>query len=110
MTVRATSLWDVGADFTKTMMSMNRRNFAFDKTNFILLLVSVVIIIAGFVLMSGPGSTEEQFNPDIFSTRRIVIAPTVCLVGFFLTIYAIMHKPKHAVGDETERDHQTADE
>lgn len=73
---------------------MNNKNFAFGKVNFILLAISVVIIVAGFILMSGSGSTEEAFNPDIFSARRIKVAPIVCFVGFALVCVAIMYNPK----------------
>lgn len=73
---------------------MNKRNYAFGRTNFILLAVSMLIVIIGFVLMSGAGSTEEAFNADIFSTTRIKVAPVVCFVGFVSMIYAIVHKPK----------------
>lgn len=68
--------------------------FAFDKTNFILLGVGMAIVILGFVLMSGPVSTEAAFEPDIFSVRRIKVAPAVCFFGFISMIYAIMRKPK----------------
>ncbi len=71
-----------------------KRNFAFDKTNFILLAIGMVIVIIGFILMSGSGSTNEAYNPDIFSARRIVVAPIISLVGFCSIIYAIIHKPK----------------
>lgn len=73
---------------------MNKEKFAFKKSNYILLLASVAIIIIGFLLMMGPGSTETHFEPDIFSFRRIVLAPAVCFFGFILIIYAIMHKDK----------------
>lgn len=73
---------------------MDRKNYAFDRVNFILLAVGVAVIILGFVLMSGPGSTETEFNPDIFSVRRIKVAPVVCFIGFVSIIYAIFHKPK----------------
>ena len=43
--------------------------------------------------MSGSGSSEGVFNPDIFSVRRIRVAPVVCLFGFVFIIFAIMHKP-----------------
>ena len=56
---------------------MDKKKFAFDKSNYILLLVSVAVIIIGFLLMTGPGSTETHFEPDIFSFRRIVVAPAV---------------------------------
>lgn len=73
---------------------MDKRNLAFDKVNFILLAVGMAIVIIGFILMSGAGSTENTFDADIFSARRIVIAPTVTLVGFLSIIYAVMRKPK----------------
>lgn len=73
---------------------MDRRDFAFDKVNFILLAVGMVIVVIGFLLMSGAGSTAEQYNPDIFSARRIKVAPVVCFFGFISMIYAVMRKPK----------------
>lgn len=72
---------------------MSKKDFAFDRTNYILLAVGMVIIIAGFILMAGSGSSETAFNPDIFSARRIKMAPAVCFVGFLFMIYGIMHKP-----------------
>ena len=50
------------------------------------------LIAFGYVLMSGPGSTELPFNPDIFSVRRIVIAPLLCLTGYLLIIIGILRK------------------
>ena len=73
---------------------MDKQKFAFDKTNFILLAVGMFIIILGFLLMTGSGSTEGYFEPDIFSTRRIVVAPMVSLFGFVFMIYGILYKPK----------------
>ena len=73
---------------------MNKQKVAFDKTNFILLAVGMAIIILGFLLMTGPGSTEGYFEPDIFSVRRIKIAPAICLFGFVFMIYGILKKPK----------------
>ena len=73
---------------------MNKQKFAIDKTNFILLAVGMAIIILGFLLMTGPGSTEGYFEPDIFSVRRIKIAPAICLFGFVFMIYGILKKPK----------------
>lgn len=57
---------------------MNRENFAFGKINFILLAVGVLVIILGFILMSGSSSSETTFNPEIFSATRIKVAPIVC--------------------------------
>lgn len=70
------------------------KNFAFSKINYILLIVGFLIVVAGFILMSGSGTTEEAFNPDIFSTRRIVVGPMVCLVGFLFVVVAILVKSK----------------
>ena len=72
---------------------MDKRNFAFGKMNFILLAIGVAIVVIGFILMSGSGSTETAFNPEIFSIRRIKVAPIVCLFGFLFIVYAILHKP-----------------
>lgn len=80
---------------------MNNKNFAFNKTNFILLAIGVAIIVAGFILMSGSGSTEEAFNPDIFSARRIKVAPAVCFAGFVFVAIAIMY---HGKQDEKIKD------
>ena len=74
---------------------MDKKKFAFDKTNFILLSVGMAIIIIGFLLMTGPGSTEGYFEPDIFSVRRIKIAPVISLFGFIFMIYGIVRKPKN---------------
>ena len=74
---------------------MDKSKFAFGKQNYILLIIGVVAIVLGFILMGGPGSTETQFEPDIFSFRRIKLAPTICFAGFLFVIYAIMHKPKN---------------
>lgn len=73
---------------------MNKRNFAFDRINFLLLAVGMLIVIIGFILMSGGNSTDTHFDPAIFSVRRIKVAPIVCLVGFVSMIYAIIRKPK----------------
>ena len=70
------------------------RNLAFSKINYILLIVGLAIIVVGFMLMSGESSTEEAFNPDIFSDMRIKIAPMVCLFGFLFEIVAILWPAK----------------
>lgn len=73
---------------------MDKKKFAFDKTNFILLAVGMAVVIIGFLLMTGPSSTATAFEPDIFSVRRIRVAPVTCLVGFVFMIYAVLRKPK----------------
>ena len=74
---------------------MDRTKFAFGKLNYILLGIGVAAIILGFILMTGPSSTETHFEPDIFSFRRIKLAPTISFLGFVFTIVAIRVKPKN---------------
>ena len=69
-------------------------NFISNKFNAkrIIILSAVVFIVVGYLLMSGPGSTEQTFNPNIFSFRRIVVAPVLCLIGYLLIIVGILRK------------------
>ncbi len=62
--------------------------------NYLLLSVGMIIVVIGFLLMTGPASTETAFEPDIFSARRVKVAPVVCLFGFVSMIYAVVRKPK----------------
>jgi len=78
----------------------DKRDFAFGRMNFILLAVGMAVVILGFILMSGNSSSETAYEPDIFSTRRTVVAPMVCLLGFVSMIYAVVHKPK----DEAQKE------
>ena len=73
---------------------MDKRDFAFDKVNYILLALGMAVVVIGFLLMSGSGSSETAYNPDIFSARRIKVAPVVCLLGFVSMIYAVVRRPK----------------
>jgi hypothetical protein len=54
----------------------------------------MAVVIIGFILMSGSGSNDTLYNADIFSARRIKVAPVVCLIGFISMIYAVARKPK----------------
>lgn len=71
-----------------------RRNFPLTKINFILMGIAGVIILVGFLLMLGGRSSTEQFNPDIFSTRRIVVGPTMSFLGYILMGAAIVYRPR----------------
>lgn len=73
---------------------MDKKNFAFDRMNFILLAISMVVVIIGFILMAGSSTTDTNYDPDIFSSTRIKVAPIVCFVGFVSMIYAVLRKPK----------------
>jgi len=79
------------------------KDFAFGKENFVLIAIAVVLIIIGFVLMSGGGGDAVSFNPEIFSTRRIVIAPIVVLAGFALVVVGILKKPKDTVEKDVKK-------
>jgi membrane-bound ClpP family serine protease len=73
-----------------------RDHIPLGRQNYLLMLSGIVVIIIGFILMSGGRYTEpDVFNPEeLFSTRRITIAPIVVLLGFAIEIYAIFHKKK----------------
>ena len=69
--------------------------FPLAKENYKLMLIGLGIIVLGFILMIGGGSDDPTiFNKEIFSFRRITLAPIVVLFGFIFQIYAIMKKPK----------------
>jgi Protein of unknown function (DUF3098) len=76
-------------------MENNKNNFLFEKVNYKFLLIGLGVIALGFILMAGGGSDDPKvFNEDIFSFRRIRLAPTVVLAGFGITIYSILKNPK----------------
>ena len=71
--------------------------FLFDKINYQILLIGIIVIALGFILMAGGGSEDPNvFSEDIFNFRRIRLAPTTVLIGFGITIYAILKNPKKA--------------
>lgn len=67
--------------------------FHLPKLNLILIAVALVIIVIGFVLMTGAPSAEV-YNPDIFSVRRITVGPMISLFGFLFMIFAIVYRPR----------------
>ena len=71
---------DFNFEFIIKQTMSDKQKFAFDKVNFILLAVGMAIVIIGFLLMTGPSSSETVFEPDIFSARRIKVAPVRFLV------------------------------
>lgn len=71
----------------------NKSKFLFGKKNYTIMLIGLAVIGLGFVLMAGGGSDNpEVFNEDIYSFRRIRLAPTLVLIGLAIEIYAIMVK------------------
>ncbi len=80
------------------MENKDKKNeFLFEKVNYKFLLIGLGVIALGFILMSGGGSKDPNvFSEEIFSFRRIRLAPTTVLIGFGITIYAILKNPKNA--------------
>jgi hypothetical protein len=79
------------------MAKQNHFNdLAFTATNYKLLIIGLVIVVLGFLLMSGGGSGDPNVfdEKEIFSPRRITVAPIVCLVGYLFVVYAILKKSK----------------
>ena len=69
--------------------------FLFENINYKILLIGIGVIALGFILMSGGGSDDPKiFNEEVFSFRRIRLAPTLVLIGFGITIYSIFKNPK----------------
>jgi fumarate reductase subunit D len=81
----------------KKIENKEKANFALGRENYKLLAIGFAIIIIGFLLMLGGRSDDpNKFSMDIFSFRRITLAPVVVLAGFVFEIWAIMKKPKNA--------------
>lgn len=70
--------------------------FIFDKTNYIIMVAGVVVILLGFLLMSGGGTSNHDVFPkeELYSFRRITLAPIVVMIGFGIEIFAILKRPK----------------
>lgn len=92
-------------EFLKKMQTAEEdRNYTFSRVNYILITIGVVILIVGFVLLSGGTTTnpndfypngDETQVPEIFNFRRLTVAPIVILIGFVFEIFAILWKPKN---------------
>lgn len=75
--------------------------FLFDKTNYYIMFAGLALILLGFVLMAGGKSTDPHvFNKEeIYSFRRITLAPILIIAGFVVEVVAIMRKPKTTAKD-----------
>ena len=83
---KRTSLYDKVSDKNDAKMPLTMRNY-------LLMLVGAVVIVLGFELMSGgTEATPQEFSYDIFSWRRITLAPIVVVAGFAFEIYAILKR------------------
>ena len=70
--------------------------YAVTRVNYLMIIAGFVIIIIGFMLMSGgKADNPSEFSEEIFSFRRITLAPIVVLIGFAFEIFAIMYRPKN---------------
>ncbi len=79
----------------KQKKTPSEKPFLFGKKNYVIMLIGMVIIALGFILMSGGGSNDPNiFNPDIYSFRRIRLAPTLVIIGLAVEVYAILAKSK----------------
>lgn len=77
------------------MENKPQQEFLFERANYKILFIGIAVITLGFLLMSGGGSDDPAvFSEDIFNFRRIRLAPTTVLIGFGITIYAILKNPK----------------
>jgi uncharacterized membrane protein len=75
---------------------MENKKFALGKENYIWIIIGCLVVAFGFILMVGGGSEDPNvFNEDeLFSARRITIAPILCVIGYVLVIFGIMKKRK----------------
>ncbi len=72
-----------------------KQDFAFGKQNYIWMIIGVVVLILGYILLSGGGSKDPNvFNDALFNTRRLLIAPILIVGGLVIEVYAIMKKSK----------------
>ena len=71
----------------------NNKQFTLGKLNIILIAAGFAIVVLVFILMTG-STTVKEFNPDIYSFRRITVGPMISLFGFLSIIFAILYKPK----------------
>ena len=82
--------------------AINYNAFPLAPANFIRMAIAVALIVIGFVLMAGGANDGEVFNNDIFSTRRIVVGPTISFLGFVYMAFAINYKNKKKEQAEKE--------
>lgn len=72
-----------------------KAGFALGRENYKLMAIGFAVIIIGFILMAGGRSDDPKvFSEDIFSFRRVTLAPLIVLAGFIFEIYAIMKRPR----------------
>ncbi|NLE33064.1 MAG: DUF3098 domain-containing protein [Bacteroidales bacterium] len=70
------------------------KQFALGKKNLLLIAIGFLVVVLGFILMTGKPSLDTAYNPDIFSFRRIILGPGIALGGFLFVIMGILYKKK----------------
>lgn len=76
-------------------MADNENNFALPKKNLLWIIVGFGVLVLGYILLIGGGSQDPSvFSPQIFSFRRMVLAPVVMIIGCAVIVYSIMHRGK----------------
>ena len=75
-----------------------KEQMALGRFNFVFMACAGVMIVVGFLLMLGPSSTPEHFEPDVFSTRRIVVGPLIAFLGFVAMAVGIIMTPRKKNG------------
>lgn len=80
---------------TVTPADNSQKTMPLLRNNYILMIISGVLIVAGFILMTGSSSGTDAYNPDIFSARRIVVGPLISFVGYVAMAVSIVIKPKN---------------
>lgn len=84
----------MGESKRKEVTKQQKIEFIFGKKNYQWMLIGLGVIALGFILMSGGGSDDPNvFNPEIYSWRRIRLAPAIILIGFGIEVYAILLNP-----------------
>jgi hypothetical protein len=77
-----------------TTSTDSRYQFIFEKKNYMFMLIGIGFIALGYILMAGGGSDDPNvFNPEIYSWRRIRLAPALVLIGLAIEVYAILLNP-----------------
>lgn len=78
---------------TSDIIREDDKTMPLTRNNFIGIILAGLLIVVGFILMLGGSSTAEEFNPEIFSTRRIVVGPMLAFIGFVGLAVAIAIRP-----------------
>lgn len=74
------------------IMKQKETETVLGRKNCVILLIGSMLIIGGYILMSGEGSTLTAYNPDIFSGTRICVAPILCLLGYLVNAFGIIYR------------------